>query len=84
MSDCLTNSCGCNSGCGFFGGSGNSCIWIILLLLFCGNGNGCGSIFGGDDYCCSIIWILLILSLCGNGSGCGQSSSNNCGCNCGC
>lgn len=35
----------CDRGCGgIFGGNDNSCIWIILLLLFCGNGfgGGCG------------------------------------------
>ncbi len=34
------NSCGNGCGCG-----GDSCWWIILLLLFCGGGcgNGCGN-----------------------------------------
>ncbi len=44
----LLSEC-CGNGNGLFGGDGcgcgdNSCIWIILLLLFCGNGfGGCGS-----------------------------------------
>ena len=52
----LILSCLCgNGGSGLFGGGrdcdcNNSCIWIILLLLFCGNGsflgNGCGCNFG--------------------------------------
>lgn len=32
------NSCGCNSGCD--NGCGNNLWILILLLLFCGNGNG--------------------------------------------
>ena len=40
--------CGCNNGCGGFGG--NSCWIIILLLLCCG---GCGENgFGGGMDCC--------------------------------
>lgn len=31
-----------NDGCGC---GNNDCIWLILLLLFCGGNNGCGSIF---------------------------------------
>lgn len=98
MSDLTATNCGCNDSCGcaqnnsIFGG--NSCIWIILLLLFCGgnngglfgnNGcgcnNGCGntSLFSGNGGCCEwIIWILLLSSFCGNGCGC----NNNCGCGC--
>ncbi|MGN1167513.1 MAG: chorion class high-cysteine HCB protein 13 [Lachnospiraceae bacterium] len=66
--------CGCDSG--FFGGN-NSCLWIILLLIFCG---GCGNSRWGDrdDRCgcgCndSCLWIILLLIFCG---GCG----NRCGC----
>lgn len=82
MSDLTATNCGCTSttnrcGNGIFGG--NNCIWIILLLLFCG-GNGCGNdscgcgagLFGGGDNnnCCEwIIWILLISCFCGNGCG---------------
>ncbi len=78
MCDLTCNNCGC--------GSNNSCIWIILILLFCcGNGNsvfsssdGCGCGCGNDNNC---IWIIILLLLfCNNGStwGC-----NNCGNNCG-
>ena len=73
MSDLAATNCGCG-GCE---GGNNSCIWIILLLLFCcGCGNG-GSVFnnggcgcGGNDN--SIIWIILLLACCGGyGGSCG-------------
>ena len=96
MSDLSATSCGCgcdngcNNGCGSnflnFGGN-NSCIWIILLLVFCGGcGNG-GSLFGGNGgcgcgndnggNCCSlIIWLLILSSICGgNNGGCGCGNS---------
>ncbi|MBO5460971.1 MAG: chorion class high-cysteine HCB protein 13 [Ruminococcus sp.] len=65
--------CGCSNNWGM---GNNSCLWIILLLFFCG-GNGCGSSMWGrsnDDCGCgnnSCIWIILLLFFCG---GCG----NNC------
>lgn len=75
MSDLSATNCGC--GCengGLFGNCGsNSCLWIILLLIFCGGcgngrmGDGCGC---GNDSC---LWIILLLIFCG---GCG----NGCGC----
>ncbi len=76
MSDLSATNCGC--GCengGLFNNSGNnSCLWIILLLIFCGGcggsgrmGDGCGC---GNDSC---LWIILLLIFCG---GCG----NGCGC----
>lgn len=81
MSDLAATNCqtSCNNeGCGW--GGNNSCIWILILLFFCGNGS---SIFSRNDDCgcgCeSIIWILILLSLCGNNS-CGF----NLGCGCGC
>lgn len=86
MSDLTATNCGCsNNSCNSLFGGNNSCIWIILLLFFCG-GNGCGcngtSLFGGnngcgnDNNCCEwIIWLLILSSFCGNGCGCG------CGCN---
>ncbi|MEE1086077.1 MAG: chorion class high-cysteine HCB protein 13 [Schaedlerella sp.] len=68
------DNCGCNN-CGSswgFGGN-NSCLWIILLLIFCGgcggsswgrsNDCGCGC---GNDSC---LWIILLLIFCG-GNGC--------------
>lgn len=67
--DC-DRDCRCNNG--FFGGN-NSCLWIILLLIFCG-GCGCGDRRWGDrnDRCgCndSCLWIILLLIFCG-GCGC--------------
>ena len=65
-------SCGCNNGCG-----NNSCLWIILILLFCGgNGfgrSGCGNGCGND--CC--IWIIILLFCCG---GCGNNNGSGGGC----
>ena len=79
MSDLAATNCqtSCNNGCGC---GNNSCLWIILLLLCCGNGT---SSFGGDGCGCeSLIWILLLLCFCGNNSnGCGL---NSIGCGCGC
>ena len=55
---------GCNTGC--MSGN-NSCLWIILILLFCG---GCGgNSFGGNTFSGN------------NGTcGCGCGCDNNCGC----
>lgn len=89
MSDLSATSCGCgcdhgcnSCGSGLFNfGGNNSCIWIILLLVFCnGNGNGilggnnCGCGCDNNNSCCSII-ILILLSVFCNG-GC----NNGCGC----
>ena len=85
MSDLTATNCGCannSCGCGNNGIFGGGCIWI-LLLLFCGCGNGCGNgILGGCDNngcgnnnCCEwIIWIILLSSFCGNcnNNGCGN------------
>lgn len=76
MSDLSAANCGCNScNSGLFGGN-NSCMWLILLLLFCGGGNGCGNgLFGNnnDNNACEwIICLLLLSTFCGN---------NGCGCN---
>lgn len=82
MSDLTATNCGYSNDCGCgsarndnFLGCGNSGMWIILLLLFCGcgNNNGCGSsLFGGngnDNSCCNwIIWIFLISLFCNNGN----------------
>ena len=44
---------------------GNNCWWIIILvLLFCNCGGGCGTTYGGN----------------GCGNGCGNWDNNNCGC----
>lgn len=84
MSDVAATNCGCdNNGCGNSisnggGFGGNSILWIIILLCFCGNGcgnNGCGNGFGGDN--CCILIVLLLLCGCGNGNGYGN---NGCGC----
>ncbi len=63
----------CGNGCGGFGNISPICL-IILLLLFCGNGNGIGNgcgngcgIFGDSS-----IFIILILFCClGGNFGCG-------------
>ena len=72
MSDITATNCGCERDCGcgcgnsgLFGGNGECCslIWILLLLSCCGGNDGCGSGFGfGQDNCC---WILLLLLCCG-------------------
>lgn len=41
----------CNNGSGFSRMGNNSCIWIILLLFFCG-GSGCGCDRDRDCGCC--------------------------------
>lgn len=84
MSDLTATNCGggCNNRCDC--DNGNSCIWIILiLLLYSGNGfgggcnNDCGNngLFGGD--CSCIIIIILLLCCCGGGNGFGFGG---CGC----
>lgn len=85
MSDLTATNCGCNNSCGCNNnggilGGGNSCIWIILLLVFCGGcGNGMNGILGGhndcdcdnNNGCCDmLIWIILIFCFCGNNKGC--------------
>ena len=78
MSDLTATNCG--GGCGCNNGFGNnSCIWIIIILLFCCNGNGFGGcdrgcdrdcnngLFGGD--CSCIIIIILLLCFCGGSNG---------------
>ena len=79
MSDLTATNCGCgcerNERSNCMGN--NSCIWIILLLLFCGG--GCGSSRGGfgcGDDCC--LWIIILLFFCGG------LGNNNGGCSCGC
>lgn len=64
MSDLSSrNGCGCGdngynttAGNGIFGGGcgNNSCLWIILLLLFCGGGCGGnnGSLYSNDGCGC--------------------------------
>lgn len=97
MSSLTSNNCGCgcNNGTSLFSG-GNSCMWIILLLLFCGGNGGCGcnngcgtSLFNnnGNSSCDWLIWILILSSLsnnngcgCNEGCGCGNNSCNSCGC----
>ena len=78
MSDLAATNCG--NGCGCEGGvsNNNSCLWIIILLLFCGGlgnngcgcgngscgcGNGVGGIGNGSD--CSCIILILLLLCCG-------------------
>lgn len=47
----------------------NNFIWIILILLFCCNGNGFNGIFGGcgNDNCSWIIILIILFCCCGNG-----------------
>lgn len=79
MSDLTATNCGCGgnmgrSGCGF---GNNGILWILILLLLCGNnGNddcGCGGgLFGGfgnGGSCECILCILLLLGCCGGGNG---------------
>ena len=65
MSDLAATHCGDRCDNGFSGA------WILILLLFCCNGNNglLGNGFGRDcdNGCNAIIWIILILCLCGNG-----------------
>lgn len=84
---CGEERCGCDNGCGC-GNSrevsnygNNSCcniLWIIILLIFCGNNgsnygysNGYGNSCGSGDCCWIIIILLLLCGGCGNGNGCG-------------
>ena len=83
MSDLSATNCGCgcdsvgrrdrdrDCGCGF---ANNSCLWIILLLFFCG---GCGGSTWGNNGCGndSCLWIILLLFFCGG-------MGNGCGCDC--
>ena len=84
MSDLAATNCG--YGCGNDGGN-NNCLFLILILLFCGGcGNGCGNngFFGGNDCCSSIIWLFILFSCCGCGNGnfFGGNGGNGCGCGC--
>lgn len=75
MSDLTATNCGCSNSCNR-SSNGCGCMWIILLLLFCGNGcgNGISGLSGdgcGNSSCDWLIWILLISCFCGNNnSGC--------------
>ncbi len=74
MSDLAATNCG---GCTQTTNNGGcNCMWIILILLFCGGwnnndscgcGNGVGLFNNGNSCGCdALIWILL-LSCCGCG-----------------
>ena len=66
MSDLTATNCGC----GRERSGNNSCLWIILLLLFCGNSfGGDGNFLSNDNDggCGCILPILLILCCCGGG-----------------
>ena len=72
MSDLSATNCGCE--CDERNGSNNSCMWLILLLLFCGGGcghNDCGYGGGCDNSC---LMIILLLFCCG---GCGSLGNFN-------
>lgn len=65
-------------------GSNNIYLWLLIILLVTGSGNGCGGgIFSG----CSLpITLALVYCLTKNGTldslfG-GNNSSNGCGCGC--
>lgn len=79
MSDLSATNCGCgcertNNGCG----SNNSCLWIILLLIFCGGGCGNALSNNGNDSCLWIILLLIFCGGCGNNNGCGLSFGDGC------
>ena len=58
---CCNNDCGCGNNTGLFnGGDGCSCMWIILLLLFCGGNGSTFSNCGNNSSCDLLILILLI------------------------
>lgn len=65
---------------------GNSCLWILILLLIASacSGNGLEGVLAGS---CTPILIALIYSMWKNGTlnslfcGCGE---NKCNCGCGC
>nr|WP_297630093.1 chorion class high-cysteine HCB protein 13 [uncultured Clostridium sp.] len=64
---------GYGNGCG---NGENGMLWIIILLAFCGGGNGFGNCGNGCDDGCGDnngMWLILILLLacggCGNGFG---------------
>ena len=61
---------------------GNSCLWILILLLVLGCCNqGAEGIFSG----CSLpILIALVYCLCKNGTIGGIGNSHGYGCGCGC
>lgn len=74
MSDLSATNCGCGCERNERGKNNFSCIWIILLLLCCGNGSwGCG----GRDNGCDCLWIILILLFC-CGDGCGFDRFDGC------
>ncbi|MBQ4068894.1 MAG: chorion class high-cysteine HCB protein 13 [Lachnospiraceae bacterium] len=76
MSDLAATNCGNVCGCNNERGNGSNCLWLILILLFCGNNDGCGC---GDNNC---LWIILLLLFCGGSNNiCGN---NGCSCGCGC
>ena len=65
MSDLTATNCGC----GCEGNNGISICTLLILLAFCGNGNGgCGFGGNGGNDCCWIILLLLFCGGCGNGS----------------
>lgn len=76
MSDLTATNCGGGCGCGSCGDD-NNCLFLILILLFCGGGcgtsafsnNGCG-----NDSC---LFLILLLFFCG---GFGSNGCNSCGC----
>lgn len=61
-----------------------NCIWILLLLLFCGN-NGCGTANSNSCNGCGNSCIEPRCNSCGNNNnGCGcNTSANNSSCGCG-
>ena len=75
MSDLSATNCGCDCGREVDSCGNNSCIWIILLLLFCGGcGNGRNS-WGNNGCDNSCLWIIILLFCCG---GCGGNSFGGC------
>ena len=71
--------CGCDNNTANLGGCGISSCALILILLFCCGGFGCGNDRGGCGNNDSCLWIILLLIFCG---GCGTNTlgGNGCGC----
>lgn len=57
---------------------GNNIMWILILLLILGDGNG------GCSSCDTFIWLLLLSRYCGGDGDCGCGGNGTIGRSCGC